>query len=259
MTSAAAPPALALKDVMCSFGRAQIIRGVTLDVPRGERRAVIGPNGAGKSTLFNLISGRVRPTAGEIRLHGRRIDRMEASKIYRHGLSRSFQITNIFPKLSVVDNLRCAILWSRGYKYSLWRRVSRMSDVTYRAEEVLHEIGLEARRDAEAGVLSYAEQRSLELGLAIAGGSDVILLDEPMAGMSRSETEKALALIKRISVGKTLLMVEHDMGVVFDFADRISVLVYGEIVATDTPENIRANRAVQDAYLGAPAAAEAPL
>jgi branched-chain amino acid transport system ATP-binding protein len=243
-------PALSLKDVHKSFGPAQIIRGVTLDIRPGERHAIIGPNGAGKSTLFHLISGRIQPTSGAISLNGSRIDGLKPYEIARKGLSRSFQVTNIFPRLSVYENLRCSVLWSLGYRYSFWRGVEGLKDARVRTEELMEQIGLTARRDEQAGTLTYAEQRALEIGIAIAGGAEVILLDEPMAGMSHSETEHALALIRKVTEGKTLLMVEHDMSVVFSIADRISVLVYGQIIASDVPAAIRQNAAVREAYLG---------
>jgi len=243
-------PALELIDVVKDFGLAQIIRGVSLEVAPGERHAIIGPNGAGKSTLFHLISGRIQRSSGEIRLDGRRIDGLESFEIYRLGLARSFQITNIFPKLSVYENLRCATLWSLGYRYAFWRPVDGLSDVREKTEWLMSEIGLAARRDIQAGVLSYAEQRALEIGVTVAGGAKVILLDEPTAGMNASESANAVELIRKVSEGRTLVMVEHDMGVVFDLAGRISVLVYGRIVATDTPERIRENPEVQEAYLG---------
>jgi len=243
-------PALQLQEVHKSFGPTPIIRGVTLDVVAGERHAVIGPNGAGKSTLFNIVSGRFPPTRGTVRLKGTDITGQPPFETNRRGLSRSFQVTNIFPRLSVHENVRCSVLWSLRYRYSLWHRVDRLRDVEDRTERILAQINLSARQDVPAGVLTYAEQRALEIGITIAGGADVILLDEPTAGMSHSETEYAVELIRGLSGGKTLVIVEHDMGVVFNLADRISVLVYGEIIATDTPDRIRANRAVQDAYLG---------
>jgi branched-chain amino acid transport system ATP-binding protein len=243
-------PALSLQNVTKSFGQMEIIRGVTLDVPQGERHAVIGPNGAGKSTLFNLISGRFGISSGSIKLEDQEISGLRPYEINRRGLSRSFQVTNIFPRLSVYENIRCAVLWSLGYKYSFWRGVNGLVDARERSEDIMERIGLAARRRDQAGVLTYAEQRALEIGITIAGGARVILLDEPMAGMSRSETEHAVALVRKVTEGKTLLMVEHDMGVVFDLADRISVLVYGEIIATDAPASIRQNAAVQTAYLG---------
>ena len=242
--------AIELKAVTKSFGNTAIIRGVDLAVTRGERHAIIGPNGAGKSTLFNLISGRYPVSRGDILLNGESITGLMPFEINRKGLSRSFQVTNIFQRMSVFENIRCALLWSLGYKYSFWHRLGGLRDVNLRAEEVMESIGLKRRRDTFAGVLSYAEQRALEIGVTIAGGAEVILLDEPTAGMSRSETADAVELIRKVSQGKTLIMVEHDMGVVFDLADRISVLVYGEIIACDAPQNIRGNKAVQEAYLG---------
>jgi branched-chain amino acid transport system ATP-binding protein len=239
-----------LKDVRKSFGKTEIIRGVTLSIPAGERHALIGPNGAGKSTLFNLISGRFPPSSGTIRLQGADITGRRPFEINRMGLSRSFQITNIFHRLSVFENLRCSVLWSLGHKYSFWRNLNKLRDVEQRAEEVLQRIGLKRRRNVAAGLLTYAEQRALEIGITIAGGASVILLDEPTAGMSRGETANAVALIREITNGKTLVMVEHDMSVVFDLADRISVVVYGEIIASGPPKEIRANAKVKEAYLG---------
>jgi len=249
-------PALQLLELRKSFGITSIIRGVSLDIVRGERHAIIGPNGAGKSTLFHLISGRFPATSGSVRLKGEDITGMAPYLINRRGLSRSFQVTNIFPRLSVFENIRCAVLWSLGYRYSFWQLVERQRDARKRTDSILEQINLASRRDMAAGVLSYAEQRALEIGITIASGADVIMLDEPTAGMSRSETEHAVALIRRVSEGKTLVIVEHDMSVVFDLADRISVLVYGEVIATDTPARIRANPAVQEAYLGVAAGAE---
>jgi branched-chain amino acid transport system ATP-binding protein len=243
-------PALQLHDVRKSFGRTSIINGVNLAIEPGERHAIIGPNGAGKSTLFNLISGRFPVSSGRIDLNGEQIDGLEAEIINRKGLARSFQITNIFPKLSVYENIRCAVMWSLGYKYSFWHRVGSLKDVRERCEEIVDRIGMTKRRERVAGVLTYAEQRALEIGVTIAGGANVILLDEPTAGMSRSETDEAVELIRKVTEGRTLIMVEHDMSVVFNLADRISVLVYGEVIATGKPEDIRANKAVQEAYLG---------
>jgi len=242
--------ALALDDVHKSFGRTKIINGVSLEVRAGERHAIIGPNGAGKSTLYNLISGRFPVSSGKIVLKGEEITGLRPFEINRKGLSRSFQVTNIFHNLSVYENIRCAVLWPAGYRYSFWSRLGGLADVRRRAEETMERIGLARRRDVLGGVLTYAEQRALEIGVTIAGGASVVLLDEPTAGMSRTETAHAVQLIRDVTVGKTLVMVEHDMGVVFDLADRISVLVYGEIIATGAPAEIRANAAVQEAYLG---------
>ena len=244
-------PAIELREVHKRFGKTQIINGVDLAVAQGERHAIIGPNGAGKSTLFNLISGRYPLTSGSILLNGEDVTGLQAFQINRKGLSRSFQVTNIFQRLSVFENIRCAVLWSLGYRYSFWHRLGGLKDANRRAEEVMERIGLAKRRNVPAGTLTYAEQRALEIGITIAGGASVILLDEPTAGMSRTETGHVVELVRTITEGKTLVMVEHDMGVVFGLADRISVLVYGEVLATGTPEEIRANPAVQEAYLGA--------
>lgn len=248
--STGAPLALQLTDVRKRFGPAEIIRGANLQLAKGERIALIGPNGAGKSTLFNLISGRFPACSGQIHLHGQDVTRKRPFQINRLGLSRSFQITNIFHQLSVFENLRCAVLWSLGYRYSFWQRLNGLRDARERAEQVLEEIGLQQRRNVTAGLLTYAEQRALEIGITIAGGADVILLDEPTAGMSRSESDQAVELIRKVTQGKTLLMVEHDMSVVFGLADKIAVLVYGEVIACDVPGAIRSNARVQEAYLG---------
>jgi branched-chain amino acid transport system ATP-binding protein len=242
--------ALELIEVRKSFGSTRIINGVSLSVAAGERHAIIGPNGAGKSTLYNLVSGRFPLTSGAIRLNGEDVTNLRPYEINRKGLSRSFQVTNLFNNLSVYENLRCAVLWGAGYRYSFWHRLSRLKAVNARVEEVLGQIGLTQRSQTAAGTLSYAEQRALEIGVTIAGGASVILLDEPTAGMSRTETAQAVALIRQVSAGKTLVMVEHDMNVVFDLADRISVLVYGELIASGTPAEIRASATVQEAYLG---------
>jgi len=246
----AATPAVELKALRKSFGKTEIIRGTDLVVAPGERVAIIGPNGAGKSTLFNLISGRFSPTSGEILLSGKRIDGLKPYEINRLGLARSFQITNIFGRLSVFENLRCGLLWSMGYRYAFWKFLADLKDANDRAEQLMAMIRLDRKRDTLAMNLTYAEQRALEIGITIAGGAGVILLDEPTAGMSKSETTRFVELIREVTVGKTLLTVEHDMGVVFGLADKIAVLVYGEVIAFDVPEAVRANARVQEAYLG---------
>jgi branched-chain amino acid transport system ATP-binding protein len=191
-----------------------------------------------------------------VMLHGRRIDGKKPFEVNRLGLSRSFQITNIFGRLSAFENLRCALLWSHGYRYTFLRFLSGLRDVNERAEELLARIHLGKKRDVLAMNLTYAEQRALEVGITIAGGASVILLDEPTAGMSREETRRFIDLIREVTVGKTLLTVEHDMGVVFGLADKIAVVVYGEVIAFDTPDKVRANQKVQEAYLGSPVASE---
>jgi branched-chain amino acid transport system ATP-binding protein len=232
------------------YGDRQALRDVSFAAGPGERVAIIGPNGAGKSTLFNLISGRLAPTRGDILVHGRRVNGLKPYQVNRLGLARSFQVSNLFTRLSAFENVRCAVLWSLGYRYAFWKFLADLTDANDRAEEVLEMIKLDRRRDVLAMNLTYAEQRALEIGITIAGGAGVVLLDEPTAGMSKSETRRFVALIREVTQGKTLLTVEHDMGVVFGLADKIAVLVYGEVIAFDTPDAVRANARVQEAYLG---------
>ena len=242
--------ALELSGVRKKFGATEIVRGVDLEVREGERHALIGPNGAGKSVLFHLISARFALTEGRICLQGRDITGRKPHEISRLGLARSFQVTNLFHRLSVFENVRCAVLGSLGQRYAFWKLVDKHREANERAREIVERVGLAARERTPAGILSYAEQRALEIGIAIAGDAKVILLDEPTAGMSRTETGAAVELIRRVTEGRTLLVVEHDMSVVFGLADRISVLVYGQVIATGTPEEIRADAKVREAYLG---------
>ena len=241
---------LSMKDLRKNFGATEIIRGVDLDIEPGEKHAIIGPNGAGKSTLFHLISGKYAPTSGSIEFKNQPIANLSPYQINRLGIARSFQVTNIFPRLSVFENVRCALLWSSGYGYSFRHLLDRQRALNENTGEVLKKIGLAGKTQIPAGEIAYSEQRALELGMAIAGGAELILLDEPVAGMSHSEADNAVRLIRKVTEGKTLVMVEHDMNIVFDLADRISVLVYGEVIASGAPAEIRANAAVQEAYLG---------
>ena len=247
-------PAVEFRGVQKSFGNTSVIRDVNLTVVTGERHALIGPNGAGKSTLFNLISGYMIPTVGSILLKDEIVSGLPPHQINRRGLSRSFQVSNVFANMSVWENIRCALLWATGHRYAFWKNIDNLPEVRERTAQILQDIDLISRRDVPAGLLAYAEQRTLEIGITIAGGADVILLDEPTAGMSHAETERAVALIRRLTEGRTLLIVEHDMSVVFGLADRISVLVYGQIIASGTPEEIRGNPKVKEAYLGEEAA-----
>jgi len=242
--------ALSLQGVHRHFGHTLVIQGIDLEVQTGERVAVIGPNGAGKSTLFHLISGKLKPQKGRIELNGQRIDGLPPHAIHRMGLARSFQITNLFAAMSVYENLRCSVLWSLGHGYSCWKFLSGLKDANQRTEALLDQLGLGHKRHSLAMNLTYAEQRALELGVTLGSDSAVLLLDEPTAGMSRSETRHFIDLIRQVTHGKTLLMVEHDMGVVFELADKIAVLAQGQVMAFDTPDKVRQNPQVQSAYLG---------
>ncbi|MGF6772620.1 branched-chain amino acid transport system ATP-binding protein [Paraburkholderia sp. GAS199] len=243
-------PALALYGVEKRSGATRVLHGVDLAIQPGERHALIGPNGAGKSTLFNLIAGGARPNAGRIDLFGAEITRLAPAAIARRGLARSFQTTSVFARLTVLDNLRCAAMLAERDRMRWWQRFGASRTVDAHAARVLEAVGLGARRDIVAGTLSYAEQRALDLGLALAGGAHTLLLDEPTAGMNRAEAARAVELIRETTAGRTLLIVEHDMDAVFAIADRISVLVQGRVIATGTPAAIRADAAVRAAYLG---------
>ncbi|QAA95238.1 ABC transporter ATP-binding protein [Pollutimonas thiosulfatoxidans] len=236
-------------DLRKSFGSLEIIRGLTLEVQQGERHAILGPNGAGKSTLFHLISGLLPSSSGSIWLKGQEITSLASHRISRLGLSRSFQITTIFPKMTVFENLRIGVMAKHHKRFSL-KLASRQADIISDTDALIEQIRLESVRDNLAGDLTYSEQRALEIAMALASGGDVILLDEPTAGMSREESMYIVDLVRRVTEGKTLLLIEHDMDVVFSLADRISVQVYGEIIATGEPEAIRQNKRVQEAYLG---------
>jgi branched-chain amino acid transport system ATP-binding protein len=243
-------PALELLGITKRFGETEMLRGIDLTIPQGERHALIGPNGAGKSTLFGLVSGHMQATNGQIVLNGIDVTLMPAHRRSRSGLARSFQTTSVFEALSVHDNIRCAVLGSpMATRMDRWLRSRALDRET---DRIVDAIGLAAHRDTRAGMLGYADQRGLDLGLALACGATVLLLDEPTAGMSRAEGARMLDLIRETTKGKTLLMVEHDMDAVFALADRISVLVRGVLVATGTPDEIRSNPAVRAAYLGEP-------
>lgn len=241
---------LELRDLHKSFGRTEVIRGASLSVQAGERLAIIGPNGAGKSTLFHLVSGRFAPTAGEVWLQGRRIDGLRPHQIRRLGLARSFQVTSLFPRLTVYENLQCAVMGALRLRHRFLQRLSGLRDVNAQADRLLERLRLQDQRDVPAQHLAYAQQRALEIGLAVAGDAPVVLLDEPTAGMSRSETAHFTGLVRSLTEGRTLLLVEHDMGVVFDLADRVAVLDGGEFIACDTPQRVRADPRVRQAYLG---------
>jgi branched-chain amino acid transport system ATP-binding protein len=243
-------PVLELRNLTKSFGETQIIRGVDLVVKRGQRHALIGPNGAGKSTLFNLISGHYVPSSGEILLNGETITGLPPHAINRRGLSRSFQITNVFPRMSVAENLRISIMGRHGHRLTLFRPVASLKAVNDEVDGIIDKLRLSRRRNDLAGDLAYSEQRILEMGMSLATDPAVLLLDEPTAGLSREETAYIVELIRQVTEGRTLLVVEHDMSVVFTLSDQISVLVYGEVIASGEPAGVRADKKVQEAYLG---------
>ncbi|MDN7867436.1 ABC transporter ATP-binding protein [Burkholderia multivorans] len=242
--------AVALRAIVLRFGARTVLDGIDLDVAAGERHALIGPNGAGKSTLFNVIGGALRPTRGRVMLHGVELRGRGPVIASRLGVGRSFQQTSAFARLSVFDNLRCAALHAPAERRRWWNRLRESRSVDRAAARVMEDIGLDARRDTPAADLAYAEQRALDLGIALASGARTLLLDEPTAGMNRDQAARMIALIRATTQGRTVLMIEHDMDAVFGFAERITVLVRGAIVATGAPEAIRADPAVRAAYLG---------
>ncbi len=241
---------LEVTDLYKDFSGLEVLFGINLLVKQGDRHAIIGPNGAGKSTVFNLITGKYVPSKGRIRFDGRDITGFPPHRVSRLGLARSFQITNIFRTMSVLENIRNAVLSRNGFRYSIRARLSKMSAVNEEAERILSQLELLDRRDIPAGELAHGHQRALEIGLTLAMDPKLILLDEPTAGMSTTETRDMVSLIQKVTEGKTLVIVEHDMDVVFRIATQISVIYYGEVLASGPPEEIRKDQRVKDAYLG---------
>jgi branched-chain amino acid transport system ATP-binding protein len=241
---------LRLESVSKRFGGVVATDRVSLEVVAGEVHALIGPNGAGKTTLVGLISGALAIDQGEILFEEKRITGMKQHDRVRAGLARSYQITSIFRKLSVLDNLALAVQARSGSSFSFWRPLERETALFDEARSLLEQIKLQSKATAVAGTLSHGEQRALEVGLALATQPKLVLLDEPMAGMGPEESRRMIELIERIRAGVTVLLVEHDMDAVFRLADRISVLVDGRVIATDAPDNIRLNPEVRKAYLG---------
>jgi len=228
----------------------EVLFDVNLQVEKGERHAVIGPNGAGKTTLFNVIIGSLIPRRGKVTFKEHDITKASPHELFRHGMGRSFQITSTFQKQTPFQNVRSAILSKRGIRFNMWKRVDKLDDITRETDEVLKKLNLYNERDYPASALSYGKNRSLEFGMAVASDPDLIMLDEPTAGMSRDETHDAVNLIRSLSEGKSMVIIEHDMDVVFSLADRITVLHHGEILATGAPNDIKNNQQVRDAYLG---------
>jgi branched-chain amino acid transport system ATP-binding protein len=232
------------------FSGLEVLFNINFKVEEGERHAVIGPNGAGKTTLFNAITGTYKPSSGEVYFKGKEITGFKPHQLSRIGMGRSFQITSTFSRLTTFQNIRMGVLSKRGIRFNLFRFLDRMKDVTEETEEILKRINLDGERDIPASGLSYGKHRSLEVSMAMATDPDLVMLDEPTAGMSRDETHNAVELIRRLTEDKTAVIIEHDMDVVFTLADRITVIHLGEILAVGTPEEIRENQEVKDAYLG---------
>jgi branched-chain amino acid transport system ATP-binding protein len=249
MTSAV--PALSLADVGKSFGGLRAVDGINLEVRAGERRAIIGPNGAGKTTLFHLISGELPVSDGRIVLFGQDVTRAAPHRRAALGLSRTYQITNLFPRLTVLDNCLLAVQALDPAKLHVHRALTTYSALFERAREVLERVGLGAKASAVVRDLAYGEQRQLEVGLALAGSPRLLLLDEPTAGLAPAESQLMTALVKRLDPAITVLMIEHDMSVAFEVVDRLTVLHYGRVVADGPADEVRANATVQEIYLGA--------
>ncbi|MGU3575018.1 ABC transporter ATP-binding protein [Brucellaceae bacterium C25G] len=250
MSTTHAENTLSLSSVAKSFGMVRVLEAIDLDIAKGERHALIGPNGAGKSTLFNLISGAFAPSSGKINLNGASVAGLVPYKLNRAGLGRSFQITHIFDKLTVRENIRLSVMGRFKKRWSFFRFGTVWKEIETETEALISGANLLKQADTNAGELAYSEQRAVEICMTVGTGADVILLDEPTAGMSREETAHIINFIRHMTAGRTLIMVEHDMDVVFTLADRVSVLVNGRILVTGTPSEIRADMRVREAYLG---------
>jgi len=241
---------LETKGLYHDFDKLAVLFDVNLKVKEGERHAIIGPNGAGKTTLFNVITGTYKPSRGAVFFKGKEVTGSKPHRMVRLGMGRSFQITSTFSRLTAFQNIRMGVLSRRGIRFNLFRKVDKMADVTAETDEILKRINLYGERDMAASALSYGKHRSLEISMALATDPELVMLDEPTAGMSKDETHNAIELIRRLTEGKTAVIIEHDMDVVFSLADRITVLHLGEILASGPPNKIRENKAVKDAYLG---------
>jgi branched-chain amino acid transport system ATP-binding protein len=245
-----AEPLLEVRGLRKAFGALQATDGVELEVRQGETHAVIGPNGAGKTTLIGQLSGMINPDAGRIRFAGEDITRLPAPARSKKGLARSFQITSIYREFSALDNVALAVQAHAGHSFRFWQPARREAALREPARKILQEVGLGARADMTAANLAHGEQRQLEIAMALATSPRLLLLDEPVAGMGTEESQRMVQLLGTLKGATTMILVEHDMDAVFSLADRISVLVYGRIIATGAPQEIRANPEVRAAYLG---------
>ncbi|MSO68009.1 MAG: ABC transporter ATP-binding protein [Pseudolabrys sp.] len=243
-------PVLKLTNLCKSFGGLQATRDVTLRVMPGDRKAIIGPNGAGKTTLFNLITGIHPVTSGQIHLFGQDVTNWPSHRRTALGMARTFQVTSLFPKLTVIDNVLLAIEGLRPTKFVMWRFQSSYKDVYDKAHTLLEQAGFLDRKDTEVRNLSHGEQRQLEIVLGLASNPKILLLDEPAAGLSSGESTEMAHFLMKLDPTLAILLIEHDMDVVFDVADEISVLHFGELLETGTPEQIKQSTRVQEIYLG---------
>ena len=243
-------PVLELKGLSKSFGGLHAVRGVTLTIMPGDRKAIIGPNGAGKTTLFNLITGIFPATSGQVLLFGQDVTAWQSHKRTALGMARTFQITSLFPKLTVLDNVLLAVQGVRPSKYVMWRFLSTYRDIYDKAYGLLERAGFLDRKDTEVRYLSHGEQRQLEIVLGLASDPKVLLLDEPAAGLSSGESTEMAEFLMRLDPGLAILLIEHDMDVVFDVAHQISVLHFGEVLETGAPDQIKQSQKVQEIYLG---------
>ena len=241
---------LETKHIYHDYSRLKVLFDVNIEIKTGERHAIIGPNGAGKTTLFNVITGTYQPREGDVFFQGKEITGFAPNELVRLGMGRSFQITSTFSRLTAFENIRMGILSKKGIRFNILKLLDKMEDVTRETDAVLKRINLDGERNIPAGQLSYGKSRSLEISMALATDPDLVMLDEPTAGMSVDETHNAVELIRRLTEGKTMVIIEHDMDVVFSLADRITVLHLGAILTSGTPNEIRQNQAVKDAYLG---------
>ena len=241
---------LEIKDLHKQFGEQKILKGINLHVEQGERHAIIGPNGAGKSTLFNVITGKYAPTHGKVIYKGHDISGMHPHRITRRGLGRSFQIINVFGDMTVYQNIRSGVLARNGVFFNFTSYLDGMKAIEEESRRIIESISLSDQMDTPASEMAYGAQRALEIGLSLTTNPDLLLLDEPGAGTSKSETKHTVELIRKVTQNKTLIIVEHDMDVVFALADRISVLYYGEIILTDVHQKIKENKKVKEIYLG---------
>ncbi len=241
---------LEIKEIKKDFSGQLVLESVSFSVKKGERHAIIGPNGAGKTTLFNVISGKYKPSGGQVTFKGKDVSGKQPHLLTRMGMGRSFQISNVFQELSVFDNINAGVRCCHGLRYNFFKRVAKAKEISGKTLEILRLINLSTVKDKTASTLSYGQQRALELGVTLSTEPDLILLDEPTAGMTREETAETIGMIDRVTANKAMVIIEHDMDVVFSLADTISVLHYGTIIASGPPDEIRQDQRVKDAYLG---------